>query len=736
MTFFNRHIISTFAVTTLGIFLSAQAASINDYPDIKKYVGEERMASQPADIQFSPDGTTYLELNSSGTVITRYESKSGKEIEKVFDVTYTRESTLSAITSFRMSDDGSKILVATDPQPVYRRSITAAYYVYEIRSRLLKPLSTAHPRQQSPVMSPDGRMVAFVADNNIYLRKLDYGSELAVTTDGAKDKIINGIPDWVYEEEFSTTCSMAWAPDNLTLCFLKYNETEVPTFGFTLYEGYDDRMKQYALYPGTFSYKYPVAGEPNSVVTLHSYDVETRKTKEIILPGRTSIEYIPRIEYAYAPDRLMVTTLNREQTHMELYSVNPRSTTARSVLVEQSEAWLPTATYEDIRYFTDFFVVRSARSGFTHLYQYSYSGNLQRTLTSGDYDITAYYGYNPADGCHYYQSTSSGAINRRLSKVDAKGRVTELSAAEGTASISESAPLLNFYTMCTSSATKVPVYTMIQSAGSKALRTLVDNADYARRWTNTPMPEFFTFSDGGNTFNGYIIKPAGFDPSRRYPVIMSQYSGPDSQEVLNRWSIGAENYFAHAGYVVVCVDGRGTGGRGRAWSTIVYRNLGHYETIDQIAAARYAASLPYVDASRIAIYGWSYGGYEAIMAASAADAPFAAAVAVAPVTDWRYYDTVYAERYMLTPGQNADGYRSSSTLTGVGRRKCPLLIMAGTADDNVHLFNTISYSSHCIENGTWCDTFLFPNKNHSITGTQSRAVVYGKLLDYLATNMK
>lgn len=731
----SLHKVIITAAATLLMSVAAYSASIADYPELENYVGSQAVAKSPKPMHFASDGLTYMMLNDAGTAITRYDTKSGKEVETVFDVTHTRETTLKSISSFEVSADGGKILVCVDKRPVYRRSFTAQYYVYELRSRLLKPLSTEHPRQQAPLFSPDGRMVAFVADNNIYIKKLDYGSEVAVTTDGAKDKIINGAPDWTYEEEFTTSSSMTWSPDNLTLCFLKYNESDVPKYHFQLYEGYDKPMKEYALYPGTFEYKYPVAGEPNSVVSLHSYDVETRKTKEIVLPDH-NIEYIPRISYAFAPDRLMVTTLNRDQNRMEIYCVNPRSTTAKSILVEQSDAWLPTASYESVEFFADFFVIQSARTGYTHLYQYAYTGALQRTLTSGNYDVTDYYGYDAASGCHFYQSDSSGAINRVLSKVDAKGKVTDLTPAEGTGAITATSPVMNFFVQCQSSSTAVPVYSLMQPSTTKAVRTLEDNADYAGRWASSPRPEFFTFEDEGNTFNGYIIQPEGFNPSKRYPVIMSQYSGPDSQSVLNRWSVGAENYFAKAGYVVVCVDGRGTGGRGRAWATTVYRNLGHYETIDQIAAARYAASLPFVDPARIAIYGWSYGGYEAIMAASAADAPYAAAVAVAPVTDWRYYDTVYAERFMLTPGQNADGYRNSSTLRYVSRRKCPLLIMHGTADDNVHLFNTISYSSHCIEAGTWCDTFLFPNKNHSILGSKSRAVVYGKLLDYLATNMK
>lgn len=716
--------------------MAARVPSVNDFPEIERYVGSDRLPDSPESWQFTQsDASTYLAITADGRRVARFDIRSGKETETVFDLSRTRETTLASFEGFTVSPDGSKLMVWTDSRKIYRRSSDAVYYVYDIRSRMLRPLSTAHTRQQAPLFSPDGRMVAFVADNNIFIAKLDYGSEVAVTADGLRNSIINGVPDWTYEEEFSTVNSMTWAPDNLTLCFLKYDESAVPTFSFPLYEGSCDPMQQYALYPGTFTYKYPVAGQPNSTVTLHSYDVETRKTKQISLPG-TQTEYIPRITYGPAPDKLMVATLNRDQNRMELYSVNPRSTTVKSLLVEKWDAWIEEPTYEDIRFLPEFFVISSCRTGFRHLYAYSYSGALLRTITSGQYDVDAYYGYDPSSRCHFYRSTQTGPINRVICRVDASGRVTTLSPEKGYASASGWNPSMTSFVLSYSNAATPPVHKLVAASSGKQLRMLVDNADYAESWASAPRREFFTMDSEGYSLNGFIIRPDNFDPSVKYPVIMCQYSGPGSQEVLDQWEIGAENYFARAGYVVVCVDGRGTGGRGRAFSDVVYKRLGYYETIDQVNAARYAAALPYTDPARVAIYGWSYGGYEAIMAASVDEPVYAAAVAVAPVTDWRYYDTVYAERFMLTPAQNPDGYRDASAITHIPSRVCPLLIISGTADDNVHLFNSIQYSAACQAAGVWADLQLFPNMNHSINGCQSRAVLYSRMLSFLNNVMK
>lgn len=688
--------------------------------------------AQTASAVFMPDGIHYAERTDDGKRIVLKEIASGKETGDLFDIGHTRETVLPDFEGFTVSPDGSKLLVWRNQQSIYRRSFSAEYYVYELRSRLLKPLSKTHSRQQVPLFSPDSRMVAFVAENNIYIAKLDYETEVAATTDGEANRIINGATDWTYEEEFTITSTLAWAPDNLTLCYVRFDESNVPLYTLPVYEGTCDPRSEYALYPGTMSYKYPVAGAANSTVSLHSYDIETRKTKDIVLPGNP--DYIPRIVYGPKPSQLLVATLNRDQNRLEIFAVNPKSTVAKSIYVEESKAWISPETYERLHFGAKSMVVLSSRSGFAQLYEYAYTGAELRSITSGDADVTDYYG-SDASGVHYYQVASPTPLDRIVCSVDAKGRVSTLSPAEGTSSMAFD-PGMSMAVLCHSSVSQPPVYTLVNASG-KTLRVIEDNAAYASIHSSAPKKEFFKMeTEGGVQLNGYIIKPAAMQQGKKYPVVMSQYSGPGSQSVLNRWSYDWEQYYATQGYVVVCVDGRGTGGRGRAFSDVVYRRLGHYETIDQIAAARYAASLPFVDGSRIGIYGWSYGGYEALMCASADASPFAAAVSVAPVTDWRYYDTVYAERYMLTPQQNADGYAASAPLSRAGSLACPLLIMSGTADDNVHLFNTMQYVSALQSEGMMCDMFLFPNMNHSINGCNSRAVVYARMLEFFNSKLK
>ena len=717
----------------LAAFCGADAYAASPVSDIAPYVYPANRPAEPDGFTYMPDGATYLRLSDDNRRIEAYDTKTGKRLDDYFDVANARETSLASIEGFTLSADASKIMVWRDSKPIYRRSTTAEYYVYEVRSRLLKPLSVEHPRQQAPLFSPDGRMVAFVADNNIFVKKLDYNTEVAVTTDGERNSIINGVPDWTYEEEFQTTCSMAWAPDNLTLCYLRYDESRVPLYQFPLYEGTCERLADNAYYTGSYTYKYPVAGAENSRVTLHSYDIETRKIKDITFAD-TRIEYIPLIAYATDPQSLIVATLNRDQNHLEIYSVNPKSTVAKSIYTEDSKTWITPATYADIHLGKDSFVVISSKSGYANLYQYSYTGAEMRAITTGTDEVTAYYGSDAA-GCHYYQVAASSPLERTVRRIDRKGVISDISRNDGTAAATFN-PTMDYVTIKYSNPATPPVYTLCSAAG-KSVRTLEDNAAYAARYAGKiPAKEFFTFRSDGVTLNGYIIKPAGFDASRRYPAIMTQYSGPDSQSVLNRWEMDWEYYAAIKGYVVICVDGRGTANRGRDFAGIVYRDLGHYETIDQVNAARYAAGLPFVDSSRIGIFGWSYGGYEALMAITADDAPYAAAVAVAPVTDWRFYDTVYAERYMLTPAQNDTGYDASSALRRALRLRKPLLLMHGTADDNVHIANTMQYASTLQSAGILCDMYVFPNMNHSIKGCNARAVVYAKMLDFFDKNLR
>ena len=710
------------------------SASISDDKGLAPYVYPQNSTAWVPRPAYLADGLSYLALSPDGKKIVKYETASGKEIETVMDVTHTRETTIPSIQSFVLSPDGSKLLVGRERKSIYRRSSMSKYYVYNIRTRQLHPLSVKFDYQREPLFSPDGRMVAFVGvDNNIHLHKIDYNTEVDVTTDGQIDKVINGVPDWVYEEEFTTSVSMAWAPDNLTLCYIKYNESEVPAYSFPLYEGTCDPMEQYALYPGSFTYKYPVAGQPNSKVSVHSYDVDNRKTKNLDVPSG-NFEYIPRIAFGGSPDRLIIATLNRAQTRMELFSMNPRSNVAKSILVEEEQAWLECPTYENLTFNDDNFVVLSARTGYTHAYQYTYSGAMTRAITSGEFDVLAYYGAD-ARGNHYVQSTATGPINRVVSRIDPKGVMKHLTPEHGCAS-AWFTPSRNYYTVNYSNAQTPPVYTL-RTIADKDVRVLEDNAAVKSKYASAPKCEFFTVTTPeGLSINAYMLKPAGFNPSGSYPVIMTQYSGPGSQKVLDSWSIDWQQYAAMQGYIVICADGRGTGGRGRAWETVVYRNLGHYETIDQQAVAAWAASQPYVKAKSIGICGWSYGGYETLMCVSTPSTPFAAAVAIAPVTDWRYYDTIYAERYMLTPQENEDGYRVSAPLNSVKNLTVPLLMMHGTADDNVHFMNTVQYTSALKSAGKWCDMFIYPNMNHSINGCGARLSVYSRMLDYFNAHLR
>ncbi len=703
--------------------------------NIERYVEGEQIPSAPAEMTFVDNDQAYLQLSANRREINKFDTKTGKLIETVFKVDHTRQVTdLPSISGFVLSPEGSKLMVWRNIEEIYRYSFSAEYYIYEFRSRILSPLSEERPRQQAPLFSPDGRMVAYCADNNLYLKKLDYGTDIAITTDGVKNKIINGVPDWTYQEEFSTTRSFDWAPDNLTICFLKYNESEVPSFKFPLYEGSCPELTQYALYPGEFSYKYPVAGQNNSIVTLHSYNIETRKTLDLKLPDSQS-HYIPRIFYTSDANSLMAVSLNRDQNRMEIFSVNPKSNVAKSLMVETAKAWIEPDCYEKIKLYADFFVLPSSRTGFKHYYKYSYNGSLLGAITSGNYDVTDYYGYTTQPLTHYFQSTSSGAINRVVSKIDAKGKITDLTPAQGYGN-AEFSPTMAYFITSYSNINTPPIYKLENTTSAKSIRTLEDNSNYALKFQSVPKPEFFTFTANGIEFNGMMIKPAHFDASLKYPVVMNQYSGPGSQEVLNRWSVGWQNYYAAEGYIVATVDGRGTGGRGYEFMSVVYKNLGHYESIDQVAAANHMAALPFVDNKRIGIFGWSYGGYESIMACSVKGAPFAAAVAVAPVTDWRFYDTVYAERYMLTPQQNPQGYKNSAAATHMNNRKCPLLIIHGTADDNVHFYNSIHYLTELSKEQKWCDVLPVANANHSIRGCNRRTLVYKRMLDYFNRNMK
>lgn len=683
----------------------------------------------------STDGVHYYAATNGNTRIVKCEYRTGHEVDTLFDVKTARECDLKSFDGFSLSPDEKHLLIYADSEPIYRRSFKANYYTFEIRRNLLKPLSEGG-KQQVAVYSPNGRMVAFVRDNNIYIKKLDYGTEVAVTRDGEQNKIINGAPDWVYEEEFAMTSTLQWSPDDATLAFVKFDESQVPLYSFQLYEGYCPALPEYRFYPGSFAYKYPVAGETNSQVSVFSYTVDTRALKKMNLP-LTADSYIPRIQFTPDPNRLAVVSLNRTQNQMDIYTVNPKSGVSKLLLRETDKAWIDEPILDNIAFYPDFFIIASCRSGYQHLYRYNYNGTLARQITRGEWNVSNFLGYDAQSGSYFYESNQEGALYKAIYKMNAKGVETKLSTLKGT-NTAEFNPSCTYFINRYSSVDEPLVVTVCDARG-KTLRTLEDNASLKALAAQSGLPqkEFFTCANAaGDLMNGYILKPANFDPSKRYPVVMSQYSGPGSQSVLDNWKVDWEYYLANQGFIVACVDGRGTGGRSRAYETTVYMQLGKYETEDQVAGAEYMSTLPYVDGNRIGIYGWSYGGYETLMAMSTGNGIYRAGVAIAPVTDWRYYDTIYSERFMRTPQENGDGYRQSAPITHAANLKGSLLIVSGTADDNVHYLNTLQYSAALVEAGIQFDSQIYTNKDHHIRGCNTRHHLYTRVCNFFSDKLK
>lgn len=682
----------------------------------------------------SNDGIHYYAANADFTKIEKWEYKSGKVVATLFDVATARNCNIKSFEGYALSDDETRLLIYTNSEPIYRRSFVADYYTFEIKRNLLKPLSV-NGKQQAAVYSPNGRMVAFVRENNIYIKKLDYDTEVAVTKDGEFNKIINGVPDWVYEEEFGFSSAMQWSSDSELLSFIRFNEAAVKEFAFTLFGSYCPDYPDYTLYPGEMRYKYPVAGEVNSRVQVVTYTVETRALKTHEIPMDAD-GYIPRIYAMPEADQLAVVTLNRHQNHLSLYKLNPRSGVKRLLLEDEDAAWIDPMSLDMMHFYPDFFVFASDRDGWLRLYKYNNNGIMQRAISPENQDVTAYLGYDKVKGAFYCQATA-GAINRAIYRYDSKKGITNITPEVGTHSATFN-PSCSYYIHGFSSATTPPVYTL-RTAEGKVIRTIEDNKAVvdAVAATNMPAREFFTMDNGkGYSLNGFMVKPYNFNAQSQYPAVLVQYSGPSSQEVLNNWEVDWYHYLANQGFVVICVDGRGTGGRGKAFESIVYQNLGRYETEDQVAAARYAASLPYVDGKNIGIWGWSFGGYEVLMAMTTGGGVFKAGVSIAPVTDWRFYDTIYAERYMRTPNENPDGYRYGAPLTHAEKLQGDLLIVSGSADDNVHMSNTMEMAGALIQADKQFDMMIYPNQNHSIKGCNSRYHIYTLVCNFYKEKLK
>lgn len=689
------------------------------------------------------EGTdTYARISQDGERVVCCSFKTGKELSVLFDVKNTMGCKIDGFDDYVLSPDGKRMLIQTKTERIYRRSFKADFYIYNIESRRLDRLSDGD-KQQIPTWSPDGQQVAFVRGGNIFLVKLLYdNAEIQVTKDGKFNEVINGLPDWVNEEEFGFNSALTFNADGTMICWIRYDESKVKTYSLEMYKGMKPAKEEYDTYPGLYSYKYPKAGEDNSTVSAWSYDIKSHKINRLQVPLDAD-GYMPRIKPTNDPMRIVVYTMNRHQDDLCLYAVNPRSTVAQLIIKEHVDKYVREEAMEGVKFVGDKILLPSDRSGYTKLYIYNMNGQLQRTIGDGNYDITSVYGYDPKTGDVYYQAAALGATDRQVYVTHKNGKTVRLTDREGWNTAFFSGDFQYFVNTWSDYNTPY-VFTTRTREGklintiedNKAVKQLVSDYGFCKR-----EPFSFTTSEGV-VLNGWMVKPKDFDANKKYPVIMHQYSGPGSQQVTNSWNAGSmgqggafDSYLAQEGFIVVSVDGRGTGGRGSEFEKCTYLNLGNLESKDQVETALYVGSLPYVDKDRIGIWGWSYGGFNTLMSMSEGRGVFRAGVAIAPPTNWKYYDSVYTERYMRTPKENPDGY-ATNPIERAPKLHGALLICHGTADDNVHPQNTYEYSEALVQADKDFRELFYTNRNHSIFGGNTRNHLLRQVAQFFKTELK
>lgn len=710
--------------------------------DLKSITSGHFQGERLAEVKPLADGETYAQISRDGKQIIKYSFKTGKQVAVLFDVATVRGDVIPRIDGYIMSPDGRRMLIQTNTKPVYRRSYTAEYYIFSIENNKMEPLSKGGP-QQTPLFSPDGQQIAFVRDNNIHLVKLLYdNAESQVTKDGKWNEIINGIPDWVNEEEFGNNRSMVFTADSRQICWIRYDESKVKQYSMQMFKGLNPAMEQYAGYPGFYTYKYPIAGEQNSTVSVYSFDIKSRQTRKLQVPLKED-DYIPRIIMTSDPAKVAIYTMNRHQDELNIYMANPLSTLCKLVISEKIEKYVRESSMSSIKITDNHILLPSERSGFTHLYLYNLNGQLKRTVTSGNYEVKDVYGYDEATGDVYYAANKNGVAEQQVYVARANGKTECISDKAGTNSAIFSSNF-KYYINIWSDMNNPNVYTLNDNKG-KLLKTLVDNKDLKDKMSQYVLGsrEMFSFTTSeGVKLYGWMVKPADFDSQKHYPVIMYQYGGPGSQQVLNRWSIGMsgqgailEHYLAQQGYVVVCVDNRGTGGRGVEFEKCTYLRLGEKEARDQVETALWLGNQSYVDKNRIGIWGWSYGGWNTLMSMSEGRPVFCAGVAIAPVTSWRYYDTVYTERYMRTPNENQSGYDEVNPMARASQLSGELLICHGMADDNVHFRNTAEYTEALVQADKDFSEMVYTNRNHSIFGGNTRNHLFRQAIKFFNKEM-
>lgn len=697
---------------------------------------------------FSPKGMSYLRSRNNGTQYTllNYNKDSKvqtidlydyKSLKKVSTLLSTADlEGINHFSSYEFSEDESKVLIATKLTPIYRRSRLGTYYLYDFNSKKLTKV--ADEEIQEPLLSPDGSKIAYGLNNNMFILDLNSMDRKQITSDGVKNKIINGITDWVYEEEFGFVRAFAWSPKSTHIAFLRFDETEVPEFSMDIWGT--------SLYPTQQVFKYPKAGEKNAIVSLHLYQVASGNTDKI----NVDAYYIPRIEWRKSGDDLAFQTLNRHQNELILYNFNKKSGKLSILHTEKDAAYVD--VNDDLTFLVDdSFIWTSEKDGFNHIYLHDKNGKEKKQLTSGNWEVTRYYGYDAKRKKIFFQSTANGSINRDVYSVGINGRnVKRLSTKEGTNSASFSSDF-TYFINTHQNATTPPSYTLQRTFVDKSvkdggatnplmLKTVVENSALVDQLKDYSISykEFSTLKVNGNDLNMWMIKPVDFDPNKKYPLLMYQYSGPGSQSVSNSW-LGGNDYWYQLlqskGVIIACVDGRGTGFKGRDFKKSTYLQLVRYESDDQIAAAEKLSELPYIDEDRTAIWGWSYGGDMALHCILKGKDVFETAISVAPVTSWRFYDTIYTERFMRTPQENPEGYDLNSPLTYADQLKGKLLLVHGSADDNVHFQNSMRMIEALIQANKQFDWAVYPDKNHGIYGGKTRVQLYTKMTNFILNNL-
>ncbi|MDR2223417.1 MAG: S9 family peptidase [Flavobacteriaceae bacterium] len=659
-------------------------------------------------------------------VINTYDFSTLEKVKTIFDNAQFPQ--IKSIDNYVFDAKEEQLLIGTNSTPIFRHSFTADYYLYNPSTKTVTPIAT-HPVME-PVFSNDGTKIAYVYSNDLYIYDIPTAKTTRVTNDGKKNHIINGISDWVYEEEFAIVRMFDWNSDSGKIAYVKFDEKDVPEYSMDIYGT--------GLYPTQDKFKYPKAGEKNAVVSIHIYDLKTNKTTKVDLSEFNDF-YIPRIKWTNDSKYLSAQVINRHQNDLKVFFVHGDTADKKLILNEKDKAYV---NVHDLKFLdNNDFVWLSERDGNNHLYHYNKEGKLINQITKGDWEVTDYYGIDPKSKKLFFQSTEEGSIYRGIYVVDVNGKNRKkLSDKLGTNKAIFSPNFQQFINTYSSSKT-APQYTLNKTTDGKLIKAILDNTALESKLKayNLPTKEFTQLPTvGGLKLNAWIMKPANFDATKKYPVLMYQYSGPGSQQVADKWL--DSNDFWHAmltqhGYIVVTVDGRGTGYRGTDFKKTTQYQLGKYEVEDQIEVAKYLAKQNYVDGNRIGIWGWSYGGFMSSNALLQGNDVFKAAIAVAPVINWRYYDSIYTERYMKTPQENPQGYDDNSPITHAEKLKGRYLLIHGTADDNVHVQNAMTMIESLVQKNKDFDWLIYPDKNHGIYGGNTRLQLYTKMTNFILNNL-